>query len=351
MLSNNKDKENIKEDELLAIKLQQQEYLPIVNYLDEQAMFALKNWLEAVDKGVSQKEQDKLNQKYVQALYDYENQREKMLEIGSTYLIQTALQKKPEQTISQSYTVQPLQTFSEKDSALIEEHYEKIPADLKILLDAVLKDENIKLEIMTNPVFVKGDGHVYDLATVEKIIAKGGKNPLNEDMKFKKEDIIPCNTLIKAVQILFAIISGSEFSNKPVEINQFNQDALDKTMSSKTISSELIKVIETYYQTLPPKHQCLFDIICRDPMTNMIMNDPVFLPDGYAYNRSTAEFLLDSMESAPCYLDKNISFKKDDITKCYLIFSVFESLQKMAKQNIVPAMPVDEIRKLTINNN
>ena len=200
------------------------------------------------------------------------------------------------------------------------------------MLDAVLIDENISQEVIVNPVFIKKDGRVYDLSMIEKIIASNGKNPFNQEMVFKKEDIIPCNTLIKAIQLLLLIIDQHEICSQPVEKNKFDP------------SQEILS--EAFYQKLPPKHQRLFDIICRDPMTNMIMKDPVFLPDGYAYDRSTAEILLESAKTAECPLDKNILFTKEDITKCYLIDSVYEYLKKMAAHQT--EILIEEVKKIKI---
>jgi hypothetical protein len=349
-----KDELRRDEDELLAIQLQQQEWSKMSRHLEKletKATIALAKLLEAAEqrgqRGTSEARLNQLKNDYHIALSAFEEARsafekakDNMQQLtartpSSPALIHSTLQEKGMPSMPpKPHQAQALQSFSEEESEIMRTHYEKIPAELKNLFDAALNDECIKLDMITNPVFIRGDGHVYDLETVKDMLERGGKNPLDETKQFTKEDIIPCNPLIRAMQLLLEIIHNKEIIIQPVETNHF------------VPTSEFIKKIEAFYQrALPTKHQSLFDAICRDSYTNMIMNDPVFLPDGYAYNRDTARLLLESvkpMESAPCPRDESILFKEEDITKCYFIAAVFEYLKKIVEQRAATVVTVTE---------
>ena len=210
---------------------------------------------------------------------------------------------------------------------LINDHYSKLPEELRSLMDATISDEVISFELTPNPVFICGEGKIYDAEKIIELLESKAEHlsPYTRQ-PFSKSDVIPCNTLIKAMEHLLKVIQGEQL----LPTKEFKLSSLNKqTAESRTrISVELITFIEKHYQQMPDKHKVLFDLICRDPKTKQIMDDPVFLPDGYVYDRSTAVAYLGIQ--GVCPLNSNLSFKKEDITPCYFVIAVLEQL----KQNI-----------------
>ena len=238
-----------------------------------------------------------------------------------------SLQKEPKNT--NSYPL-AWAFLTENEKERITTHYQKLPEELRALVEAALQDDRISLDMMSNPVFLRGEGHLYDRDTVVEML-KGKKEanyPNNTDKKFTEEDIIPCFSLIKAMRIMLQIIDGKEFPFNPVEVN--SQPRISNA-SKPRFSPELIDMIEIYYQqSLQPKHQALFDAICRDYFTKAIIQNPVFLPNGYVYDNTTLAFLLESAgEQNEAELPCGFRFKREDITPCYMIEKVLEKLKAM----------------------
>lgn len=250
---------------------------------------------------------------------------------GSATVIHSALGSAQEK---KQPAIQAEHVFSADEMLKIKHHYETLPEELKKLIDSALSDERITLDYITNPAFIRGEGHIYDRSTILDIL-KGKDSapcPYNPGRLFRQSDIIPCNTLIKAMRQLLNIIGGDE----PVPPSQrddilFNNKSNDKR---KLITPEQIALIEIYYEKfLLPRQKVLFDIICRDPFTGIIMDDPVLLPDGHVYDRTTIALVKrfsPGDNKYPCPGNRNISFTDEDVTTCYFVASVLEQL----KQNI-----------------
>jgi len=222
----------------------------------------------------------------------------------------------------------PKRIFNEAEMQLINDHYKKLPEELRKLIDVSINDDRISLDLIPNPVFIRSEGQVYDNATVIELLKNKHEAhaPYNPDVIFKRSDIIPCNTLIIAMEYLLDIIKGKIIKPEPRE---YKISSLTKIGLRRRIPAELVTFVEHHYKKMEDKHKLLFDAICRDPITKEIMDDPVFLPDGYIYDRSTALAYL-GIKQGVCPSNSLISFKQEDITPCYFVISVLEQL----KQNI-----------------
>lgn len=232
---------------------------------------------------------------------------------------------------AQSNLATPRRVFTEPEIKAINAHYSKLPDNLRKLMDASIQDDHISLELIPNPVFIRGEGQVYDKAVLEKLLQgkQEADTPCNRNIKFKKSDIIPCNTLIASMECLLDIIKGKAIAAPPPEAKL---TSLNKNVVRKRISAELIVAAELAYQKMEGKHKKLFDLICRDPITHEIMDNPVFLPDGYIYDHSTALSYL-KMADGQTPSNQKLFFTEKDITPCYFVIKVLEQL----KENILAA--------------
>lgn len=221
-----------------------------------------------------------------------------------------------------------VRVFTEKEAAAIRAHYDKLPEELQKLMDAAINDD-IELDLIMKPVFIRGEGHIYNQEIIEEMLTskKEPVCPHNDNLKFTKNDVTPCNTLIAAMGLLLDVISGEE--QKPLLLD-VKIASLLKGAVRQRVAAELIQLIEKHYQTMIEKHKLLFDIICRDPMTHEIMDDPIFLPDGYVYDRSTALAYLKYKEGT-CPKNATIFFTEQDITPCHYVIAVLDQM----KENIL----------------
>jgi hypothetical protein len=262
---------------------------------------------------------------------------------SSTSLVTARLSQHPVEKKLIS-AAKPLREFSNDESVKINNHYNILRPDLKALFDAALNDSQITMETIKNPVFIKGEGYIYDLSILEKILEKTGEAifPRNNDRVFTKKDIIPCNTLITAMLRMLNIIEGRISNAKPVEIDQYIMQMPENNKQGITI--QMIKMIEKYYNDkLEPKHRVLFDAICRDSSTNMIMQNPVFLPDGYAYDENTVLFLLEAGEGKAVCPNADIEFTQNDISPCPLAVAVLEQLKMNIENSLKEARQESEL--------
>lgn len=296
-----------------------------VNRLNDELTEALDNAAEplAIEQLIEQQQI---------ALDEFENEKSKSIKEkfhASTSFIQSKLYQLGVQAVH-SQSVEPLEKFTDEEILEIKRRYNQIPAPLKALIDAALDDDRIQCDYVKNPVFIRGEGHLYDLSSIQ-LMLKGKTEanfPNNPEAKFSMADVIPCNTLIRAMKILLNILKGHNPLASAVEKNTFASVISDR----RRISPEVIKMIESYYASpsLEENHRALFDVICRDRLTKMIMDDPVYLPDGYTYDRSTAMFLLESAypsDRALCPFNDEITFTKDDMTESYTVMRVLDQLK------------------------
>lgn len=316
----------------------------VIKDLQEQASMAYINLLSAEEERANQYDIERLQIEYnlVQSRLEQEQKNlNSMNNQSSTSQVFSKLSQSPAKNIPQT-SAKPTYVFSEEENFSIKQHFEKLPKDLQALFNAALEDSNISLDTINNPVFLKGEGYIYDLSTVNEMLERNHGSclyPRNQDKNFTSNDIIPCNTLISAKFHMLNIVKGNIYIPDPVEINEYS-------FAEENIA--LIKMIEAFYlKGLEPKHRILFDTICRDSFTNMIMHKPVFLPDGFVYDNKTAIFLLESSgESAVCPRNDKINFTLEDITPCPMTVAVLEELEKKirAMQNN------SQISKNNVNN-
>jgi hypothetical protein len=240
----------------------------------------------------------------------------------------------------------PLIDFTDTQIEKILTRYSELTGPLKDLMDAALgEDVIVTLEINTRPVFIIGDGRIYDAAALKTLFGQGANKkteatlPLNQGFRFKESDIIPCNSLIKALGHLLSIIDGEEIEAKSLEsrVNNFVIIHQNHTPARTRISADLIKLIEQFLKTLPPKHQLLFDEVCRDRVTRQIMDDPVILTDGFFYDRKTAEAALEA--GGICPSNENIIFTERDITPCITVGNVLNKLKEIILKKLSLAQP------------
>lgn len=229
--------------------------------------------------------------------------------------------------------------FTPDEIKLMNAHYRKIPDNLQKLMDAAM-GEDITLELVTDPVFIRREGHVYDRNTAVEFLKDNAEAmcPHNQEIKYKATDIIPCNALIEAMGYLLSIANGAAVPVQPMHNKLAITDA-SRSLKRSRIQPDVVALIERNYQMLPEKHKLLFNTICRDSVTNQIIDDPVLLPDGYIYDRSTAEVYLKLADGA-CPKNNAIVFKKEDITPCVTVCKVLDQL----RDNILLAMKLAEAK-------
>jgi len=153
-------------------------------------------------------------------------------------------------------------------------------------------------------------------------------------LKYKKSDIIPCNSLIIAMQQLLTIIDkGDNVEAKSIE-NKFLMTEQSNASADPVISDDMVALMEAHYKKLPNKHKLLFDAICRDPYTHQIMVIAVLLPDGRFYDLKTAKAALTGGGRSFCPLNDTIPFAEKDIVKAVTVNRVLAQF----KINIETAM-------------
>jgi hypothetical protein len=299
-------------------------------------------WLTAQDSNISMDALQKLEQTYQQAKKTLETEEIKFgtrkPPLNSIAVIQASLKASADSKDSKaSPSAAPVRLFTPDEIKLINEHYRKIPDQLQKLMDAAM-GEDITLELVTDPVFIRREGHVYDRKTAIDFL-KGKPEamcPHNQEINYKKTDIIPCNALIEAMGHLLSIANGASVPAQPVN-NKLAITNESRSLKRSRIQADVVALIEKNYSVLPEKHKLLFNTICRDSVTNQIIDDPVLLPDGYIYDRSTAEVYL-KLGGGICPKNNSIIFTKEDITPCVTVCKVLDQL----RDNIQNAMKMLE---------
>lgn len=317
------------EDRLLAEQLNNEtNYQLDKRELEEKASLACAAYFNI--QGTNHPEEQALKIKYEtaqKALADLESKH-----ANSSMLINSSLKK-----AAPSIAVKALakRFFTDAEAKKMKDHNQDLPAHLQKLMDAALL-EDISLELMSNPVFIRGEGRIYD----EKTVASWLKDkrealcPQNQAIKFTKDDVIPCNSVIEAMEHLLAIIENKKIEpqiiKNPLSILPDNKAAVHPRISEK-----VVMIIEQIYSKLPDKHKLLFNTLCRDPITKKIMDDPVLLPDGYLYDKGTAVAYLKA--KGRCPRNNDIPFAEKDITSCALVCQILDQLKEnaleAAKQN------------------
>lgn len=238
----------------------------------------------------------------------------------------------------------PLRFFSKEEVEKIRERNESNSEHLKDILEAAIGDDKITLDLVDEPVFIRREGYTLNRKTIYEQILKDADQAkcfFTKDITFTKEDIIPCNSLIRAMDLYLCIIDQKPYESPAAKEKKCTFVISEETGSEeKAVLSETdVKFITAMYQGLSKDYKALFDSICKDPLTGKIMRKPVFLPDGYAYDASTAKAYLELM-NGQCPLNSAIKFTAEDITPCYYVIAVYEQLKQHASK--VAKVPLKE---------
>jgi hypothetical protein len=238
----------------------------------------------------------------------------------------------------------PLYVFNASEIEKINQRYEEIPASLKEIMDAALLDKNT-LGLIEQPVFIRRDDKIYSLKFLLDWLgdAEEKRHPEDDSKTFKRTDIIPCNTLIKAMQVLLQHLDGEDVKSHLTTLSP------PQNVDRKRLTAEHIVLIEKVYASLEPHRQVLFDCICRDPETKIILDDPVFLPNGRVYERSTAQFYLDHYQGR-CPGNENIIFAAEDIVPCCFVINVLDQLRLDAENLMKIKREQAALQKVPIAN-
>lgn len=292
---------------------------------------ALALYLDAQDRNVSEVElkQFKLNHEVAELQFQLE-QKKQAASLASTQakLISGPLGRPVAGEEKKEMKSIPIaRVFTDEEMKKINLHFEKIPENLRNLMEAAL-GEDINLGLAANPVFIRSEhtGHIYDRKAVSTFIKHGPATcPHNQDKEFSEGDIIPCNSLIKAIEILLNIINGVKIEEPSLKSTLAITDEL-KELKRARIPADIVRLIELNYYQMPLHHKALFNCICRDPITNIVMDDPVLLPDGYIYDRTTAMAYL-KRKGGQCPLNSELKFTEADITPCLTVRNVLNQLR------------------------
>lgn len=249
----------------------------------------------------------------------------------------------PDQGIKQLQGV-PLRIFNPEEIKAIDIHYASLPPHLKGLVDAVLEDNEIMFNKIRTPVFLRNEGEIYNLEVAQQLVGMSFPKRSRPD-NVTSRDIIPCRTIAEAMDLLLEIIElknhGKEKDTPVIPILRFEKD-IELPKEKQRIPLHMMQVIDKIYDSLNNNHKWLFNKICRDPITNKIIQCPVLLPDGCVYDLTTAQHYLKE-EKGVCPRDKTITFTQNDITPCYFIDRVIthlnESMEKFMTASQHPERP------------
>lgn len=211
----------------------------------------------------------------------------------------------------------------------------------KELFNAACNDE-ISADRMQAPIRLP-NGKTYDLLTAIGMISTftgEGRTP-DRAATYTRADIIPNNTLCRAMQ--YAIQTAAPGSPHQ-EVYYFDEAKQRETQAqievlrtkpsyTRTyfIQEGRIPDFEGFYQRIDnARHQALFSLLCRDPLTREVIRDPVYLPDGYTYDRETVLAILhhaqQTRQTAYCPFDRDLPFTIADIKPCFSTRNILEEI-------------------------
>src|SRR5947207_2334422 len=129
------------EDRLYAEKLHNEEHdavkhKKILQELENNASQAYIQWLFAQESGMDSKELNKLKNTYETATAALEEQK-KIL--STTAKLTSELKTKDEE-------IKPNRSFTQAEMKLVNEHYKKLPVDLRKLMKVTIRDETISFD-------------------------------------------------------------------------------------------------------------------------------------------------------------------------------------------------------------
>jgi hypothetical protein len=215
---------------------------------------------------------------------------------------------------SRKVRAKPICSFTEAQKALmrryIEEGEDLDDAATKPLINATIYDE-IELDYNFDPALIITEGQIsYTFQFLKDYYKKshpyvdrddtsGMPHPVFQktpklDFPCTKDDIIPCNTLLQAIQLLLAKAERWEKGDKrEPSVPELKQPAVKRKYT--VLTDQEVEILEIIYKCLPPSRQLMFNVIVR--YDSEIMNKAVILPDGFVYDASVAEKQLKLMTS------------------------------------------------------
>lgn len=208
---------------------------------------------------------------------------------------------------SRKVRAQPIYVFTEDEQKLMQDYFAKgddlDDAAIKPLIEAAIMD-GINLELNFFPASVIPEGLVdYSFKWLEEYFAtphpffdsNGKKHPTFQkaptlDVPCTKDDVLPCNTLLRALKLFLEKAKKWEDGDKTEPaVPELKQ--LGEKRQYTALTQQEVEILETIYRHLSSSRQLMFNCIVRDH-TNQIINKAVQLPDGYVYDESLVEKLL-----------------------------------------------------------
>ncbi len=207
--------------------------------------------------------------------------------------------------VNRKFSVQPIFRFTEAQKEImikyIEEGDDLDDAATKPLINATIYDE-ILMEYNFDPGLVVTEGQINSLKFlqdyykiphpyIDRNDPTNTPHPIFQktptlDLPSTKFDVIPCNTLLRAIQLLLAKAerwkNGDKHEPTVSELKQPKEKRKYTSLTEKEVA-----ILEIIYKCLPPSRQLMFNVIVRDG--DEIMNKAVILPDGFVYDASCAE--------------------------------------------------------------
>ncbi len=219
----------------------------------------------------------------------------------------------------------PARFFTLVEKQKIIENYQKSPEHLKKMIEAALTDPKTK-NLITQPFYSPKTGEICSATPA-------------------KDNLIPCNTLIKVLEILLNMTDYEDKPNKNIKDTQNISLYPDAETPRAHLTEEHINQIEIFYQQLGPTSQAVFDLLCRNT-AQKIFYKAVFLPDGYIYEEMPARAI--AQMTGRCNVNPAIPCTVKDITPCQFQAPVLEQLKKCAEtafDNTVKNQPIKEREK------
>jgi len=220
------------------------------------------------------------------------------------------------------------------------------------ILNAAIEDKMARAALRM-PVRLP-DGRTYDLLTVINMSPR--ILPTDPTRRFDLTEMVPNNTLGKAILFLLESFKNPNYvppqaytPDRQDEVRR-RAEAIKKQQAfpqDYCLTDADVQDFNQYYLTLARRGELekyklgLFDIMCKDPITGVVFQDPVYLTeDGYTYERSTLLALLaEGKGIANCPGASHIQFTAAHIKTCYSTRDVLHQIKleidSMKKKNQV----------------
>jgi len=247
--------------------------------------------------------------------------------------------------ISRPVPVKPIRTFKDAEKKVMTDYLEFLKSSMDTvdrivnpLIEATIWDELFEVYNFS-PAFVIPEGLIN--TSLETLTAYfetqhpfvDRNDPTNKvhpifqktptaDLPCTIHDVIPCNTLLRAIEIL--LDKATKWKNKDnsePDVPELKEPAEKRQYSlpgSTGLTRADVDTLETIYRYLPASRQLMFNCIVRDLRTGQIMHKAVQLTDGEVLDESDAIKLLKQISppgefpaiyEGQCPSDPRIKFK------------------------------------------